>query len=488
MSERKVPSSIAVALSGGGHRAAAFALGVLMYLVDASISGRTRSMASVSGGSFTNGAVAQAVDFTRVAPDEFRHRVVMPLARQLARRGTVFAPMFSQVYVGLLWLGAMLVFLPWAVPEAWAEQLQSQALVALPDPWSRPRWAVDDVRWTITIGAASATLLAWGLRGTVAAAALQRSLFRPAGVSTRLDQLSTTVDHVFCATDLRTAEHVYFSGRFVYSYRFGAGTPTGEKLGRVVQASAAYPGWLPPVFLDARPYAFDTEDDLLTALDEPRRKPRVLVLTDGGVYDNLAEQWARGLDERRKVSQRIHDEARCADAMLVVDAEGLEPWVRLPWVWVPALGDLLSVLRVADVLQANNAAQRRRAIENSFDVTDPGARPEGLPGILVQISQSPYRMAKFYHEPDKPAELRERARRVLEALGVDNEAAWAKVTRRNRSIRTGLRRLGRRQTAQLMHHGYVLAMCTLHLQFGGLDERAWPLLTVPRLEELEALC
>jgi hypothetical protein len=43
--------SIAVTLSGGGHRATLFGLGALMYLVDARANTNVSSIASVSGGS-----------------------------------------------------------------------------------------------------------------------------------------------------------------------------------------------------------------------------------------------------------------------------------------------------------------------------------------------------------------------------------------------------------------------------------------------------
>ncbi len=55
--------SIAIALSGGGHRATRFTLGALMYVVDSGRARDTTSIASVSGGALTNGFVAQTLDF-----------------------------------------------------------------------------------------------------------------------------------------------------------------------------------------------------------------------------------------------------------------------------------------------------------------------------------------------------------------------------------------------------------------------------------------
>ena len=46
---------VGVALSGGGHRASVWAAGLLLYLADAGRNGDVGVIASVSGGSITNG-------------------------------------------------------------------------------------------------------------------------------------------------------------------------------------------------------------------------------------------------------------------------------------------------------------------------------------------------------------------------------------------------------------------------------------------------
>ena len=76
--------SLAVSLSGGGHRATLFVLGALMYLVDAKANAHVTSIASVSGGSLTNGFVGQTVNFREIDGSEFRKRVASPLATQIA--------------------------------------------------------------------------------------------------------------------------------------------------------------------------------------------------------------------------------------------------------------------------------------------------------------------------------------------------------------------------------------------------------------------
>jgi hypothetical protein len=79
------PWTLEVALSGGGHRATAYALGVLLYLVHAKLNQRVRNIASVSGASITNAFVAQC-DFKNVGIDEFRG-IASQLISKVARHG-----------------------------------------------------------------------------------------------------------------------------------------------------------------------------------------------------------------------------------------------------------------------------------------------------------------------------------------------------------------------------------------------------------------
>ena len=94
--------SLALTLSGGGHRATLFGLGALIYVVDSGRQKQTTSISSVSGGSITNGLVGQEVDFQETTPDEFAAKVAGPLALQVAKRGTLFAPFSSKLYLALL--------------------------------------------------------------------------------------------------------------------------------------------------------------------------------------------------------------------------------------------------------------------------------------------------------------------------------------------------------------------------------------------------
>ncbi|MDW3182790.1 hypothetical protein [Roseobacter sp.] len=62
-----------ISLSGGGHRATLFSLGVFAFLIDAGLIGRVREISSVSGGSLTNGIIAAGVTASPKSWDEFTH-------------------------------------------------------------------------------------------------------------------------------------------------------------------------------------------------------------------------------------------------------------------------------------------------------------------------------------------------------------------------------------------------------------------------------
>ena len=78
--EKTFPWTLEIALSGGGLRASAFCLGALLYLVHAGLNRKVENIASVSGGSITNGFVASRCDYATADLDTFRD-----VARELAQ-------------------------------------------------------------------------------------------------------------------------------------------------------------------------------------------------------------------------------------------------------------------------------------------------------------------------------------------------------------------------------------------------------------------
>lgn len=431
--------SLAVSLSGGGHRATLFALGALMYLVDAKANAGVSSIASVSGGSLTNGFVGQTVDFRQTGSDDFRRRVAAPLATQIANKGTLFAPFSSKLYVAVLVIFGLAVLL---VPLLPLGPFYLRVLIFL----------------------VGLTVWGWfaGKRGSVCAAAFRKTLFSPGGRETRLADLKKNgLDHVICSTEFRSSEQVYFAGDFVYSYALGHGTPADMSLAHAVQASAAYPGGFPPATLPARRLDFTGAPRIPGG---PSKPPDYMVLTDGGVYDNMGDQWARGF-AKRVAHWRDLAHGRTPPAQLVVvNASARVPWSPFRRRLIPLVGEVLALLRVMNVMFINTTNVRRQVIFDSFNPAHPD-RVSGLPSVLVQISQSPFLVPNAYAQESAP--VGQRARGVLQFLsqGPSSEA-WSQIAVQNSAVATTLSKLGADVSARLIYQGYVVTMCNLHVFFG----------------------
>lgn len=431
--------SLAISLSGGGHRATLFALGALMYLVDAKANASVSSIASVSGGSLTNGFVGQNLNFKQTNGDEFRRRVAAPLATQIALKGTLFAPLISKLYVAVLIVSGLLVFALFLIP--WGpEYLRLLAFV---------------------IGLA---LCGWfaGKRGAVCARAFDKTLFSPAGSSTRLSAIARTgLDHVICSTEFRSSEQVYFAGDFVYSYALGHGKPADMPLAHAVQASAAYPGGFPPTTLPAKKINFTGTPKIPGG---PTKPPDYMVLTDGGVYDNMGDQWARGFAQRAVQWPELGQGRTPPAQLVVVNASARVPWSPFRRRLIPIAGEVLALLRVMDILFINTTNVRRQVIFDSYNPADP-EKVAGLPSVLVQISQSPFVVPKAYAKDAAP--VGQRARDVLAFLSQGPSAQeWLDIANQNSAVATTLSKLGAEVSARLIYQGYVVMMCNLHVFFG----------------------
>lgn len=443
MSNRLNPKgkSLAVALSGGGHRATLFALGALMYLVDAEANRNVTSIASVSGGSLTNGLVGQEVNFRTTNSDQFREKVAKPLATQIANSGTLFAPLFSKIYVVVLVLSALLL------------------LILIP--------AIAPVPWYVRILLFLAGTIVWGwilrVRGRVCARAFNTTLYSPGGRETKLADLKRPdLDHVICSTEFRSAEQVYFAGDLVYSYALGIGVPGDLSLAKAVQASAAFPGGFPPSTLPTKQHKF-TGAPPANAGGPPEAAAK-MVLTDGGVYDNMGEQWARGFIERIERCPNIAKGRSAPNQLVVVNASARVPWTPFRRQLIPLVGELLALLRVNNILYINTTNVRRQVIVDSYNPADP-TKAAGLPSVLVQIAQSPFRVASSFAKGDTA--VSDRARVVLEFLqNGPSKGEWTKIASDNSAVATSLSKFGFAVTARLIYQGYIVTMCNLHVLLG----------------------
>ena len=438
--ENATVKSMAVSLSGGGHRATLFVLGALMYLVDAKANANVTSIASVSGGSLTNGMVGQELNFRQTDSNQFRQRVAAPLATQIALKGTLFTPFLSKLYV--------VVLVIWGI---------AAPVVPLID------WGPWYVRLVVFI----LLIASWGWyagkRGAICERAFRKTLFSPGGRTTTLSQIKKDgLDHVICSTELRSAEQMYFAGDFVYSYALGHGKPADMPLSQAVQTSAAYPGGFPPATLPAKRHDFTGAPP---PPNGPPAPPDYMVLTDGGVYDNMGDQWARGYADRVKRWTALADGRTPPSQLVVVNASARVPWSPFRRRLIPLIGEVLALLRVMNVMFVNTTNVRRQVIVASFNPADPTRTAAGLPSVLVQIAQSPFVVPDAFQHDESA--VGQRARAVLDFLSQGpSSQAWAQIANENSTVATTLSKLGADVSARLIYQGYVVTMCNLHVFFG----------------------
>jgi predicted acylesterase/phospholipase RssA len=450
---------VGLGLSGGGHRASLFALGVLIYLGDAGKLPDVTSIASVSGGSLTNGYIAQTLDVTKAADGRAFDEAVRPLARQLAQHGTLFASGLTWAYLALLVL---------------------TGLIALVGPWFVPVPGI--LQSLIFVGA----VLLWagyvaGRRSWIAARAFRKTLFSPGGSPTLLRDVNGAADHIFCTTDLQSAENVYFSKSFVYGYRFGVGVAGDLPLHDAVQASACLPGAFPPRWFRTDRHRFQPPkraDDVpaASASTQSAKTPTQMVLTDGGVYDNMADEWGMNFRGRATSWPALTESHHQPEDLIVVNASAGLEWVPFKRSRIPGLGEFFALLKVKDVLYDQTTAVRRRLLD--LMARQVARTDDGMRVALVSIAQSPYRVAKRFAPYDDKAGAR--AKSVLAALG-DTEEAWKQDAALSAGEKTSLSKMGTESSARLLHHAYVLAMANLHVT---LD---YPLLDVPDRERFVRL-
>lgn len=432
-------AGIGVALSGGGHRAALFGLGVLLYLVDAGKNREVTSIASVSGGSLTNGVVAQSSNFRQTNAEAFTH-VARGFASTIVGKGTLWATPLTKLYLVVLLLAAAAPVAVWFLPLAmWFRALLFVLL-----------------------------LFAFGivaqLRGVVCERAFGRMLYSPSGRPTRLAQVNDDLDHIFCATDLHAGEHVYFSGRFVCSYRYGFGVPGNLPLHTVVQASAAYPGGFPPRWLSTKRHGFQL------AQDEKATRVGRMALVDGGVYDNMADQWGQGVARRNARWAALNPGLHEPDELIVVNSSAPMRFGSVHKLRIPLLGEALTFRRDVNVLYDNTTTPRRRLLHALF--TEAKRLQRGLTGTVVQVSQSPFDVPSSFARVSSDDPVAMRARAMVAALG-NTQGEWKEIAELNSAVKTTLSRIRSPAGERLLRHGYVLAMANLHVI---LD---YPLLDVP---------
>ena len=520
---------LGVALSGGGHRATVWGWGTLLALADAGLNHQVTSIASVSGGSIANGVVANAGDFTTMAPADVEVAIRDGL-RVAAREGLFFFGPPTDGYLARflaaagLALGAVVSLLvalvgagrDWPLPwwlltgpvlaaVVWAAALRGKATappllpgrmqaVLLGAVVAGGSLAVGFLGLTtgaedaglaaaVVVAVAVTGLAVWALvrvfgrRSAVVDEALGRTLLARNGRPALLAEVDRGVHHVFCATELHSGDHVYLSPRLVYTYRAGRGTPGQLPLSTAVQASACLPGAFVPRQLATDAFSMTRPWEVGDGL--PPSVPPALVVNDGGVYDNMADQWEQGYDGRTARLTDLPDVQPRADVLLVANASKAMAWSPLARPGSVA-GEVAGLTRTVDILYDVSTSHRRQALVDRFQA---GGR---LDGALVHIAQSPFNVPRAFMKGTDEAQRR-RAREALDfldRLGADPER-WAHQASRDAGVRTTLAALTPAVAVDLLEHAYLLTRVNAYvvLGMGELPEDLAPF----RRERFEAL-
>jgi len=277
--------NIGLALSGGGSRAIAFHLGCLRALDDLGLLQRVRWLSTVSGGSVVGALWAYADDDF----GDFEVRVTSLLKNGLT------SSILQRAVVSLGAIRGALAVTVTALATAWYGCRRAAAWLGLSsgpvDAPTRPFTRTD------------------ALAATLAALGLDRGLD-----TVQRDGLEMIIN----ATDLLTGTAFRFGSEKSGGHRQGV-LGTDVRVCEAVAASAAYPVLLPP--LD-RTWSFETAG---------KEAPRRVLLTDGGIYENLG---VMPFEPGRNPDVSIHT---CSPEIIVACDAGvgvMEP--RQAPIWWPA--------------------------------------------------------------------------------------------------------------------------------------------------------
>ena len=250
------PSSIGLALSGGGSRAIAFHLGCLRALHELGILDQVQVLSTVSGGSVIGALYAWSGEPFPVFEKHVRALLRRGLAWPTLRTALLTCEGLKALSCWILVGGTNIVFLG-AVALARAISRFAPATA----------WKANRLKdW-------HPPLRRFASRTTIFRLTVENELFNGA----RLTDLNTNKPFLIInAAELRTGSAFYFTANDSGSWRLGKVASPDIALAHAVTASAAYPLFLPAL------------DERLTFI---RRDGSVHVervtLTDGGVYDNL---------------------------------------------------------------------------------------------------------------------------------------------------------------------------------------------------------
>lgn len=227
---------------------------------------------------------------------------------------------------------------------------------------------------------------------------------------------------LFYATSLQTGASVRMTRDFLADWKVGRLRSPPITLAVAVAASSAFPPVLSPMTIKTNPAEWEDMPGTLFFNDPKYRS--TLILSDGGVYDNLGLEAIAGRLDTVLVSD--------AGAPLAPSAEESNEWAHM-------------TARVFDCVTDQARALRKRNLIADFNS---GAAKGTYWGITTHIDD--------YH--------------LLNAMTKDNA-----VTGALKAMRTRLNKFNEQELGQLINWGYALADAAMrrHMLNGG-DPGTWP--------------
>ena len=292
-------NAIGLALSGGGVRAAAFHAGVLRYLAEQRLLEQVVHISSVSGGSLFIGIVFQHSSCCWPGSEMYL-REVFPHVRQTLT----------------------------------TKSLQRSALYRL---------LFNPLNWRFILS-----------RANVLAQAIH-SLW---GVNSQLNALGSTPAWSINCTTGETGRRYRFKNGTMGDYELGYASVDDISLSRAMAISAAFPGGIGPLSLNAQEFNWTKRKYWNCKTAEPYHPPfNKIHLYDGGLYDNL------GIEPMFDVGQQSlkSDKSLREDVTYLLVSDGGAPLARQA---IPHPLNPFRFKRIADIALDQSRALRVRSFIN----------------------------------------------------------------------------------------------------------------------------
>ncbi len=440
-----------LSLSGGGVRASFFALGVILYLIDADLRGRIASISSVSGGSITNAALATGADIATAPKDEIRNRL-QRFARLLARDGSFFWVGLKRIIKVMLTFGlaGILVLIIGASftpsrPPIWVQvmALTVELVALILASWSRRR------RTQIAIYERFLKRLEYPDES-----GRKKPLRRAKENASRVllkNLPDTSTVHIFCSTELTSGAPMFMTKTWSYCPAYGCALLENISVAEAVYASAAFPLVFPPLPVNVDPVEWSGGDLL--------ERPTVLRLADGGVYNNLGTDWRETITTASDVFQGLTKRFEypvAAERRLIVNASapGRVDDLR----GFSLIRGAREFARTITIMYENTVRPRLQQLAQD---------PAYGENLVIDVSHAPLSVAEDIANRAIDKEARDRASAVAKILKSRPYGYWEEYNYKAARVRTTLESVGPKQAAQLLQHGYLNAAVICHSVFNS---------------------